>query len=77
MIPKNGVYKIQHSVSQKCGLICTLLNRINSKLITKKKDKTIEMKKLMEALRHNNYPDWFLKQTINCMNISKTKSKVT
>ena len=67
----------QHSVSQKRGLICTLLNKINSKLITKKKDKTIEMKKLMEALRHNNYPDWFLKQTINCMNISRTKTRVT
>ena len=35
------------------------------------------MKKLMEALRHNNYPDWFLKQTINRMNISRTKSRVT
>ena len=70
-------YNSQHSVSQKRGLICTLLNRINSKLITKKKDKTIEMKKLMEALRHNNYPDWFLKQTINRMNISTTKSRVT
>ena len=31
----------------------------------------------MEALRHNNYSDWFLKQTINRMNISKTKSRVT
>ena len=50
-------YNSQHSVSQKRGLIYTLLNRINSKLITKKKDKTIEMKNLMEALRHNNYPD--------------------
>ena len=70
-------YNSQHSVSQKRGLICTLLNRINSKLITKKKDKTIEIKKLMEALRHNNYPDWFLKQTINCMNILRTKSRVT
>ena len=69
-------YNSQHSVSQKRGLICTLLNRINSKLITKKKDKTIEMNKLMEALRHNN-PDWFLKQTINRMNISRTKSRVT
>ena len=74
-------YNSQHSLSQKRGLICTLLNRINLKLITKKKDKTIEMKKLMEALRHNNYPDcfpdWFLKQTINHMNISRMKSRVT
>ena len=35
------------------------------------------MKKLAEALEHNNYPDWFLKQTIKRMNILKTKSRVT
>ena len=70
-------YNSQHSVSQKRGLIYTLLNKINSKLITKKKGKTIEIKKLTEALKHNNYPELFLKQTINRMNISKTKSRVT
>ena len=35
------------------------------------------MKKLMETPRHNNYPNWFLKQTINHMIISKTNSRVT
>ena len=50
-------FNSQHSLSQKRGIIFTLSHRINSKLITKKTDKSIEMKMLIETLKKNDYPE--------------------
>ena len=61
-------FNSQHSLSQKRGIISTLSHRINSKLITKKTDKSIEMKKLIETLKKNDYPEWFVKQTLRHTN---------
>ena len=44
-------FNSQHSLRQKRGIISTLSHRINSKLITKKTDKSIEIKKLIETLK--------------------------
>ena len=57
-------FNSQHSLSQKRGITSTLSHRINSKLITKKTDKSIEIKKLIEILKKNDYPEWFVKQTL-------------
>ena len=51
-------FNSQHSLSQRRGIISTLSHRINSKLITKKTDKSIEIKKLIETLeKKNDYPE--------------------
>ena len=57
-------FNSQHSLRQKRGVISTLSHRINSKLITKKTDKSIEIKKLIETLKKNDYPEWFVRQTL-------------
>ena len=57
-------FNSQHSLRQKRGIISTLSHRINSKLITKKTDKSIEIKKLIETLKKNDYPEWFVRQTL-------------
>ena len=57
-------FNSQHSLSQRRGLISTLCHRINSKLITKKTDKPIEIKKLIDTLKKNDYPEWFVRQTL-------------
>ena len=44
-------FNSQHLLSQKRGIIFTLSHRINSKVITKKTDKSIEIKKLIETLK--------------------------
>ena len=49
-----------HNFSQKVSLVKTLLFRANSKLITNYQDKTNEVKFVSNALRENDYPDWFL-----------------
>ena len=69
-------FNSQHSTYQKQGLVQTMMKRINSKLVTKKKDRIIESKKLMEALRKNDYPDWFIKQTVKRMKGRSSKSHI-
>ena len=49
-------------------IISALSHRINSKLITKKTDKSIEIKKLRETLKKNDYPEWFVRQTLRRTN---------
>ena len=61
-------FNSQHSLSQKRGIISTLSHRINSKLITKKTDKSIEIKKLIETLKKNDHPEWFVRQTLRRTN---------
>ena len=41
-------------------MVITLLLQANSKLITKYRDKTNEVKFVCNALRENDYPDWLL-----------------
>ena len=65
-------FNSQHSLRQKRGIISTLSHRINSKLITKKTDKSIEIKKLIETLKKNDYPEWFVRQTL--LRINNTTS---
>ena len=61
-------FNSQHSLRQKRGVISTLSHRINSKLITKKTDKSIEIKKLIETLKKNDHPEWFARQTLRRTN---------
>ena len=61
-------FNSQHSLRQKRGIISTLSHRINSKLITKKTDKSIEIKKLIETLKKNDHPEWFVRQTLRRTN---------
>ena len=61
-------FNSQYSLSQKRGIIFTLSHRINSKLITKKTNKSIEIKKLIETKKKNDYPEWFVKQTLRRTN---------
>ena len=61
-------FNSQHSLSQMREIISTLSHRINSKLITKKTDKSIEIKKLIETLKKNDYLEWFVRQTLHRTN---------
>ena len=53
-----------HSMSQKQGLVKCLLKRAQSQLNSKRANKTLETSKIMEALKKNDYPKWFLKRTV-------------
>jgi len=55
-------YNSEHSVGQKRGLVKTLLHRANSNLISNENDRSNEKKKVLNALKLNDYPAWFLKQ---------------
>ena len=61
-------FNSQHSLSQKREMISTLSHKINSKLIMKKTDKSIEIKKLIETLKKNDYSEWFVRQTLRHTN---------
>ena len=57
-------------MSQKQGLVKCLLKRAQSQLNSKRANKTLEISKVMEALKKNDYPKWFLKRTVRSL---KTK----
>ena len=62
-----------HSMSQKQGLVKCLLKRVQSQLNSKRVNKTLETLKIMEALKKNDYPKWFLKRTVRSL---KTKTNL-
>ena len=62
-----------HSMSQKQGLAKCLLKRAQSQLNSKQVNKTLETSKIMEALKKNDYPKWFLKRTVKSL---KTKTNL-
>ena len=53
-----------HSMSQKQGLVKSLLKRAQSQLNSKRANKTSETSKIKKALKKNDYPNWFLKRTV-------------
>ena len=63
-----------HSMSQKQGLVKCLLKRAQSQLSSKRANKTLKTSKIMEALKKNDYPKWFLKRTVRSL---KTKTNLT
>ena len=64
-----------HSMSQKQGLVKCLLKRAQSQLNSKRANKTLETSKIMEALKKNDYPKWFLKRTVKSLK-RKTNSSL-
>ena len=64
-----------HSMSQKQGLVKCLLNRAQSQLNSKRPNKTLETSKIMEALKKNDYPKWFLNCTVKSLK-RKTNSSL-
>ena len=60
-----------HSISQNQELLECLLERAQSQLNSKQENKTLETSKIMEALKKNDYPKWFLKSTVKSL---KTKT---
>ena len=60
-------------MSQKQGLVKCLLKRAQSQLNSKRANKTLETSKIMEALKRNDYPKWFLKCTVRSL---KTKTNL-
>ena len=64
-----------HFMSQKQGLVECLLKRAQSQLNSKHANKTLETLKIMEALKKNDYPKWFLKRTVKSLK-RKTNSSL-
>ena len=64
-----------HSMSQKQGLVKCLLKRAQSQLNFKRTNTTLETSKIMEALKKNDYPKWFLKRTVKSLK-RKTNSSL-
>ena len=62
-------------MSQKQGLVKCLLNRAQSLLNSNRANKTLETSKIMEALKKNHYPKWFLKRTVKSLK-RKTNSSL-
>ena len=56
-----------HSMSQKQGLAKCLLKTAPSQLNSKQVNKTLETSRIMEALKKNDYPKWFLKLTVKSL----------
>ena len=56
-----------HSISQKQGLVKCLLKRAQSRLNSTQANKTLETSNIMEALKKNDYPKWFLKRTVKSL----------
>ena len=54
-------------MSQKQGLVKCLLKRAQSQLNNEQPNKTLETSKIMEALKRNDYPIWFLKRRIKSL----------
>ena len=61
-------------MSQKQGLVKCLLKRAQSQLNYKRANETLETSKIMEALKKNDYPKWFLKPTVRSL---KTKTNLS
>ena len=49
------------------GLIKCLLKKAQSQLNSMRANKTLETSKVMEALKKNDYPKWFLKRTVKSL----------
>ena len=64
-------FKSAHSMSQKQGLVKCLLERAQSQINSKRANKTLETSKIMEALKRNDYPKWFLKRTVKSLKKKK------
>ena len=64
-----------HFLSQKKGFVKCLLKRAHSQLNSKQVNKTLETSKIMEALKKNNYPKWFLQHTVKTLK-RKTNSSL-
>ena len=64
-----------HSMSQKQGLVKCLSKRAQLQLNSKQASKTLETSKIMEALKKNDYPKWFLKRTVKILK-RKTNSSL-
>ena len=62
-------------MSHKQGLAKCLLKRAQSQLNSKLANKTLETSKIMETLKKNDYPKWFLKRTVKSLK-GKTNSSL-
>ena len=51
-----------------------LLERAQSQLNSKRANKTLETSKIMETLKKNDYPKWFLKRKVKSL---KTKANLS
>ena len=62
-------------MSQKQGLVKCFSKRAQSQLNSKQANTTLETSKIMEALKKNDYPKWFLKRTVRSLK-RKTNSSL-
>ena len=62
-------------MSQKQELVKCLLKRAQSQLNSKRENKTLASSKIIEALKKNDYPKWFLKRTVKSLK-RKTNSSL-
>ena len=62
-------------MSQKQELVKCLLKRAHSQFNSKRANITLESSKIIEALKKNDYPKWFLKRTVKSLK-RKTNSSL-